>query len=174
MNTRELGIKELTNISIGVATMIVGGLAIYQLSYVLPIPGVKYILMSPYLSMVIFIMMNRIKGKYTLLKFGMTFGLIMIMMNLYMGLTIILTALLSQVSILAINKEDQAFYGAVLFSAYTGFLALLISKYMIGGIFMEISFLWLLITGLICLIFGITGTQLAKHILKHLVNYSYE
>jgi hypothetical protein len=168
------GVKEITYIAVGVAAMIAGGVVIFQLSLVVPIPGVKYILMAPYLSMVIYILLSKVKTNYALIKIGCVFGLIMMIMNLYMGLTIIATALLSQLSISPIQHQSKAFYGAVLFSAYAGICALVISKYLVGGIFKEISFLWLIATGLICAAFGIIGTILAKKIMKHLMKYSYE
>lgn len=173
-NVSNSNIKEITYISIGVATLIAGGFTIFQLSLAFPIPGVKYILMSPYLSMVIYILLSKIKSKFALFKIGCTLGLIMMMINLYMGITIILTALLSQLSIFYQDNRNRAFYGAVLFSTYAGLCALFVSKYIIGGVFKEMSNLWFVYTGLICLIFGILGTILAKKIIKHLIRYTYD
>lgn len=170
----DFDIKELTLISIGVATIIAGGIGIFQLSLIFPLPGVKYMLLSPYLSMVIFILLTKVNSKFALLKIGCTFGFIMMMMNLYMGFTIIITALASQLSIVHINNSKKAFYGAVLFSTYAGVIALTISKYMIGGVFKEISIIWFIITGLICFVFGILGTILAKKVMRHKSFYSYE
>lgn len=166
-------IKELTYISVAVATMIVGGFTIVQLSMVLPIPGVKYILMSPYLSMVIYILLSKVRQTYALLKFGVIFGGVMMMMNLYMGLAIIVTALLSQLSIMFVATGRKPFYGGVCFSVYTGLSALLTAKYLIGGSFRLISNGWLLVTGILCLVFGAIGTLLAKKILLYLVTYEY-
>lgn len=161
-------VKEITYISIGVATLIAGGFAIFQISMFFPIPGIKYILMSPYLSMVIFILLSKVNDKFTLLKIGFTFGLIMMMINMYMGLTIVLTSILSQISINYLKNSFKISFGAVLFSVYAGISALFVSKYIIGGVFKEISNIWLLITGLICMIFGVIGVYLAKKIIKYL------
>jgi hypothetical protein len=161
-------IREITYIALGVASLIAGGFAILQVSMVFPIPGVKYILMSPYLSMVIFILLTKAKGKYALLKFATTFGMIMMVMNIFMGLAIGITAVLSQFSIIRLKASGKAFYGAIFFSAYTGVSALTISKYLVGGVFEEISWIWILLTGLICALFGFLGTILAKRITKHM------
>lgn len=161
-------VKEITYIAIGVATLIAGGFAIFQISMFFPIPGIKYILMSPYLSMVIFILLSKVNDKFALLKIGFTFGLIMMMINMYMGLTIVLTSILSQISINYLKDSFKISFGAVLFSVYAGISALLVSKYIIGGVFKEISNFWLLITGFICMIFGVIGVYLAKKIIKYL------
>ena len=124
--------------------------------------------MAPYLSMMIFILLKKIKRKNALLKIGFSFGLIMIIINPFMGVTIIITTILSQLSTMRLSNTHQAFYGAVLFSGYTGMVALFVSKYVIGGVFTDISSLWLILSGLACLVFGAIGTLFAKKILKHL------
>lgn len=162
-------VKEIVNIAIGVATIIGGGFFILQLSMIFPLPGVKYMMMSPFLSMVIYILLNRIQSKFALIKIGSVFGLIMTFINLFMGLAIIITSILTQASILLIQApRKKALYGAILFSGYTGFCALTISKYIVGGVFMEISLSWLLLTGAICLVFGAIGTYLAGKLMKYI------
>lgn len=165
--------KEITYIALGVATILVGGIVIFQLSLVFPIPCVKYILLAPYLSMMIYILLSKIKRKNVLLKIGFIFGLIMIVINLFMGMTIIITTILSQLTSIIVPSTNKAFYGAVFFSGYTGVSALIISKYLIGGVFKDISSLWMIFTALICAVFGILGTLLAKKILRHLEKYSH-
>lgn len=173
-NKTNIDIKEITYISVGVAIMIAGGFAILHLSYIFPIPGVKYILMSPYLSFVIYLLLSKIKREFTLIKFGVVFGFIMVLINLYMGAAIIITALLSQISIIALNHPQKAFWGAIFFSTYTGVSALIISKYFIGGILSEITFPWIVVTGVLCSIFGVIGVLLAKRIQKYFHIYSFE
>lgn len=173
MKKNDLLIKEITYASIAVAILITGGFLIFQLSLVIPIPGVKYILMAPYLSMIIYILLSKINSKFVLLKFGTVFGLIMMLMNIYMGFTIILTSLLTQGSIYGIKPKNRALGGSILFATYTGMTALLISKYLIGGVFLEITTNWLLVTGILCTLFGIIGTLIAKRLMKYFFNYSY-
>lgn len=161
--------REITYIAVGVATMIVGGMAIFQMSLVFPIPGVKFILMAPYLSMLFFILLSTVKQNNALLKIGCTLGFIMMTVNIFMGFTILLTSLLSQLALVFVPRHNKALYGAVLFSGFTGACSLTISKFIIGGIFLEISNLWIVMTGLICLCFGIVGTRFAKKIIKYLL-----
>lgn len=169
----ESRIKEITYGSLAIALMITGGFVIYEMSLIFPIPGIKYILMAPYLSMVIFVLLSKVQRNYILIKFGVVFGLIMILMNIYMGVTIIITTVLTQGSIQYITKNKRPFFGAIFFSMYTGICALLISKYVIGGIFLNISNGWLIITGILCLIFGVIGTVFAKKIMTYFYKNSF-
>lgn len=169
----DIRVRKITYISFGVAALIVGGYMILQLSIFFPIPGVKYILMSPYLSMVIFILLTKVNGNDVLLKIGMTFGMIMMIINLYMGVTILITTLMTQLSLYFITDSRKSFYGAILFSGFTGLLALLVSKTLIGGAFKEIPIVWIIVTTIMCLISGFIGTLLAKKLMKHIIKHTY-
>ncbi len=174
MKDTHIDSKEITSVAIGIAAMICGGIVIYQVSTVFPIPGSKYMIMSPYLSMVIFILLSRISNKWAVLEIGCVFSFIMVFINVFMGVAIISTSMLTQLSIILIeNPKTRAFVGSLLFSGYTGFCALGISKYVVGGVFRNISNTWLVYTGLICLVFGFFGTLLARRIQIHLNMYSY-
>jgi hypothetical protein len=161
--------KEIAYIAIGVATLIGGGFFILQLSLIFPIPGVKYIMMAPFMSMVIYILLMKIATKHALIKIGTVFGLIMTIFNVFMGIAILVTAILTQLSILpAKSFYLKAFIGASLFSGYTGFFALATSKYLIGGIFDEIPLYWIAITSLASLAFGVIGTLFASKLYKYI------
>ena len=83
--------KVITNIAMGVGALIVGGLAIFSLSRVLPFPGGKYLMMSPYLSMVMYIIMHKAPTSLTPFMVGAVFGGIMAFVNIFMGIAIIST-----------------------------------------------------------------------------------
>lgn len=93
-------------------------------------------------------------------------------MNLYMGVTIILTTLMSQLTIMYLPDLMKALFGAISFSGYTGLLALLVSKTLIGGVFEDIPLFWIMATTILCIISGIIGTLFAKKILKQITRYS--
>lgn len=175
MKENRISVKDITTISIGIAALIGGGIVVYQLSAVVPIPGTKYLLMAPYLSMIVFIIMNRVKSKYAILYIGIAFGLIMSLFNLFMTIAIISTAVLSYVSMVPIRKSKiRKIVGASLFSAYTGLSALSISKYMIGGVFERIKNEWILVVTVFCWGFGVLGVLLANKILEHMKANDYE
>ena len=174
MKENQLKTKEITTIGVGIAAMIAGGAVIYQISMVMPIPGFKYMIMAPYLSMIIYILLVKIGTKSALLHIGLVFGLIMIVMNVYMSLSIVLTTVLTDLSIRTTrDPQKRAVIGSALFSSYTGVVALLVSKYLIGGVFMQISIIWILCIGIMCLALGIVGTVLARKIMVQISMYSY-
>lgn len=174
MNNKRNDIRELTYIALGVAAIIAGGFGIFQLSLIFPFPGTKYILMAPFLSMMFMIVQTKVDRKFVLIKSGIVFGLIMSLMNLYMGVTILVTSILAQGTSLLLPVENKYYWGSSLFSAYTGFCALVISKYLIGGVFGQISMVWITAVGLICFVFGLAGATYAKGIMSYLKGHIYE
>lgn len=168
MNKSASKTKELTYIALSLASLIVGGSVVYQVSMVLPIPGIKYVFLAPFMSMVIYILLSILNQKLVLLKMGMVFGLIMSMMNLYMGLAILMTAVSSQVVLTLYSGQQRPFLGGVAFAFFTGTSALFISKYMIGGVFGSLSLIWILLVGLMCMVFGIAGSILGNNLMKYL------
>lgn len=160
--------KEITTIAMGVATLIGGGMGIYFISAFFAVPGSKYLLMAPYLSTIFYVMQFKLKSKYTLLKIGTVFALIMTVINIFMGMAILLTTLLTYLTVLPINHiESRAFWGSVLFSGYAGGCALLITKYFIGGLD-AVSNVWILVVAVICAGFGVLGTGVAKRVLNNM------
>ncbi len=168
MNKKQRNTKDLTSIALGVAAMIAGGIFIFQLSLIFPIPGMKYLLMAPFLSMMFMVVQSLVHAKYVVGKLGLTFGGIMMIFNLYMGVAILLTTILAQMTSLLIPFHNKHFLGSSFFAGYTGICALLISKYLIGGIYLEISNIWIVSVGLICFAFGMAGAFYAKKILRYL------
>jgi len=174
MNNNQLNTKEITTIGVGIAALIAGGAVIYQMSTVFPIPGFKYMMMAPYLSMVIYILLVKIGRRSALLYIGTVFALVMVVMNMFMSLSIIITTLLSHVtSSLVTDPYKRAFVSAIFFSGYTGSVALLVSKYLIGGVFMEMSILWIISVGIMCLAFASFGVVLARKMMVQLSMYNY-
>lgn len=171
---RRNSMKDLATIAMGVAAMIGGGFVIFQISLIFPIPGVKYILMAPYLSMTIYIILKKVSHKHGLLAIGITFSLIMSVINIFMGIAIIATAMLSVLSTTGMNKANKAFFGAACFSGYTGFTTLVISKYFIRGVFQSITHLWIVIVTAVCFGFGVVGVLYAKKLLKYLTKQTIE
>jgi energy-coupling factor transport system substrate-specific component len=162
-------VGEMTYISIGIAAMISGGIIIFQISTVVPLPGLKYILMAPYLSMIIYILLSIIQTDFAILKIGCVFGLLMSFINLFMGVAIVITALLTQFSIMFLdNYKKKVFLGAILFSGYTGVCAVAISKYLVGEALRNISNWWLVLIGITCIGFGSLGTVIASKIVKQI------
>jgi energy-coupling factor transport system substrate-specific component len=144
-----------------IAVLITGGFMIYMVSKVIPGPGFKYIMMAPLLSIVIYILLKRVTRPYTMVFFTFAFAIIMGIWNLYMSLAILITGLSTHLFALPF-MASKAFVSASLFACFTGISGLLISKYLIGGIFSELTLNWILVTGALCLIVGVGSSYLAK------------
>ncbi|MCT4631132.1 MAG: hypothetical protein N4A76_00175 [Firmicutes bacterium] len=161
--------KETTSIALGVSSIIAGGICIFLLSSLFPIPGSKYMLMAPYLSMVLYIMQSKIASKYTILKFGAVFSLIMSIVNFFMGMAILATTLLTELVIFFIkDNHKKALYGSIFFATFTGVCATLITKLFIDGLMDNMPYYWIIAIAIVCSIFGVAGTNLAKKILKNM------
>jgi len=164
---------EIAQIAIAVATIIVGGYAILIFSSPLAIPGVKYIMMAPYLSMVLIILINRVKSKFVIIKANVVFAMLMSFINLYMGLAIILSGVLTQALNISLIKDNRWTRG-ITCSGYAGFVlltALPISKHLIGGVvFEQITIKWIFVAAGIAFLFGIAGSLFGEFISKRIGN----
>jgi hypothetical protein len=111
-------------------------------------------------------------GEYTILKLGGVFALTMAIVNLFMGVAILVTTLLTQLSIGWIKEvQKKAFWGGILFAGFTGLSALTITKAFIGGIVDDVPYYVFAIIGMLCSVFGVFGTVVAKRVLRHLSGY---
>lgn len=154
--------KNITEIGIALATLIVGGYAIFMVGGAIVLPGFKYLLMGPYLSLVMTIVIMRIKVKYLIFKFNLVFAGIMSMLNIFMGLSILLTGIATELttSLVRGNLKLKSVVGGSFYSGYVTMSALIVSKMMIGGpIFEKITNTWILIAFLIACLLGFIGSR---------------
>lgn len=168
MKSIESKTRLITNVGLGVAAMIGGGFAIYQISSIFPLPGMKYIMMAPYLSMVIYILIVRVRSRFALLLIGGVFGGIMALINVIMGLSIFATALAAQLIMLPIKPlKIRAAVGATAFGGFSGIISILISRVFID-IYKQVSYSWMVIALIIATLFGALGAYFASKIMKHI------
>lgn len=170
---RKSNVYEIVQIAIGVGTIIVGGYGILVFSSPFAIPGMKYIMMAPYLSLVMTVLRSRLSGKYVLLKANAVFAMIMSFINLYMGIAIFLSGVLTQILQLVLWKRNK-WTTVLVCSGYSSFVlltALPISKYLIGGVaFERISDKWILISAGIAFVIGCIGSLTGVFISKRISN----
>lgn len=175
MNKRRSKNYEIALIAISVAMLIGGGLVIYMISAFFPIPGLRYVIMAPLLASILYVIQIRLKGKYTLLKFGSVFALVMTLVNLFMGIAILITTLLTHVSIWWMKgDEHKAFWGGLFFAGYTGLCALAVTKAFIPGLLDEVPYVVFFGVGALCMVFALTGTSVAKRVLRHISGVRFE
>lgn len=159
--------SEITIIGLSIAIIIGGGMAIYMIAAVFPLPGIKYIFVAPFVSTIFYVVQHKLKGKYILPKIGTVFGLVMSVINMYMGLAILITTFLAYISSFYLKSESKRiFWSSAFFSGYTGLIAILVSKYLIGGVFLEIPNSMIALNSILGLIFGILGNNLAKTVVN--------
>lgn len=159
----------ITNIGLGIAAIIAGGFGIYQLSSLIPIPGMKFIFMAPFMSMMFYILIARVKIKASVIIIGTVFGGIMSIVSIFMGLSIFLSAAFAQLLALPFPIGDQqAAIGSVTFATASGAISLLITKLFVKGIYEIITLPQIGLLMVLCLIFGILGAYLGSVITKYL------
>lgn len=162
--------KDITNTAIGVAAIIGGGFVIFQFSNMFPIPGMKYIMMAPFLSLMFYILLAKLDNPFSLLRISVVFGGIMMVINIAMGSSIIVTGILAQLVILPIKDPHMKnIVGSIAFAGLTSPVALLLSKLIIQGYFEVLTPEWMFVAFLISSTTGAMGTYLAVKLYK-LVN----
>ncbi|MBC7960561.1 MAG: hypothetical protein H7X94_11880 [Vallitaleaceae bacterium] len=156
----------ITQLAMTVAALISGGYVIFLASGLFPLPGIKYILMSPYLSLIIAIVMINVKTRWVVLKINTVFAMIMAIINIYMGLAIFLTGACTQiVATLTGSSKFQVQITASFYSSFTVGIALLVSKLFIGGaVFEKISPIWIASAVLLAFVLGAIGSIFGTHI----------
>lgn len=166
---KKINTREMTFIGAAIAVLIAGGYMIVQLTAALPIVGVKYMVIAPYLAMTLYIIMNKIDLKYDILIIGAVLSGLLSMINLYMAVAIITTSLMTQIMIISVtNRKTRSVIGCLSFSFFTGFISILISKYLIGGVFLDLPLSIAFIIGGICTLTGAIGILIGKKLMKHL------
>jgi energy-coupling factor transport system substrate-specific component len=169
MNKSKISIRDIAHIAMGIAALICGGFVILQISLVFPLPGIKYIFMAPFISMVIYILIQKLESTYGFMWSGLVFAVVMIVFSIFMTIAIAITSILTQLSVLLIrNVKWRNIVGSILFSTFMGLSALFVSKFMIGGVYAELSNIWILVTGIICTAFGNVGVFFGIKLSKNL------
>lgn len=164
--------RSIANIALGVAAMIAGGFAIFQLSAIFPSPLTKFIMMAPFMGLMFYIINWRINQVKTNLMTGLVFTGIMTLMNIFMGMAILFNTLVTHVVIIIFgkNKKTRPFIASLVFSSMTGPTSVLVTKLFIGGAYDTISYWWVGIIWLVTIPLCILGILFAKRICTFLPN----
>lgn len=159
--------RSMTQLAMSVAAMIAGGSAIFILSQVFVLPSVKYVLMAPYLALVIVLVERLVSMRFSIIIFNLVFAGIMSFITIYMGMAIIVTGLITQLVALAYREKTKA-HMMIVGSTYAGatsFSALFFAKVFIGGAAFDlITPLWVALATLISCFFGVLGASVGLQI----------
>lgn len=169
MNKSKISTRDIAHIAMGIAALICGGFVILQISLVFPLPGIKYIFMAPFISMVIYILIQKLESNFGFMWIGLVFAVVMTVFSIFMTIAIAITAILTQLFVLLVkNKRIKNIVGSILFSTFMGLSALFVSKFMIGGVYAELSNVWIFVTSIICTLFGGAGVFFGVKLSKNL------
>ena len=162
MKRSKIDTSVLTQIAIAVAAIIVGGYAIYIVSSQLPLPGAKYTAMSPYLSLIIAVVLMSFNVKNIILLVNAVFAMLMTIINPYMGIAILTTGILTQSLDYLIPKgfKYRVYFVAASYSAFVSGTALMVSKLFIDSVVFDmITGLYLIVLMGIAFTLGLFGAH---------------
>lgn len=162
MKQSKLDTSVLTQIAIAVAAIIVGGYAIYIVSSQVPLPGVKYVAMSPYLSLIIAVVLISFDVKNIILIINAVFAMLMTIINPYMGVAILSTGILTQMVdyLIPSRFKYRVYCVAASYSAFVAGTALSVSKLFIDSVVFDmITGPYLLVLMAIAFVLGLLGAH---------------
>ncbi len=177
MKKTRLNTSVLTQIAIAVSAIIVGGYAIYIVSSQIPLPGAKYTAMSPYLSLIMAVMLISFDIKNIILLVSAVFAMLMSIINPYMGVAILSTGILTQlVDYFIPNRFKYRVYCvAASYSAFVAGTAMTVSKLFIDSVVFEmVTGPYLIVLMGIAFVLGLFGAHfgiiVGKRVKKHHLN----
>jgi hypothetical protein len=91
----QLKTKDLTTIAMIVVLMIVGGGVLFSAGTIVGLPGMKYLLMGPYLTFCLYFPNTLIRHPMILSIVSAVFGMIMMLVSPFMGPAILVTGLVT-------------------------------------------------------------------------------
>ena len=133
MTNNKLTTKEMVQLALTVAALIAGGYVLYFIGVIFPIPGFKYLILTPYLSFIITFVILYFKNPRSFFYFNTTFGMIMSLMNIYMGLAILSVGIITQIFISILPKK-WPFYNYIISFIYAEsviYLAVFVSAFIL-------------------------------------------
>lgn len=165
---KKTNVREIAYLAMFLAILIVGGFVVYQVTALSPLPGMKYVLMGPYIACIFYLAQSKVPVKWVMLKFSLSFAMIMVFFNVFMGIAISITGIISVLVSETIGRKYKLITSSVMFATLTPIVSITLAKYMIGGVFLEVTFTWILLAGLLGCVFGLMGVFFGMKIEKYL------
>jgi len=168
----KFNVKDITIIAITVALTFVFGWVFYLIANLFPLPGSKFIGVSVFSGFMLYFPVYKLKRYGIIFASTAVLAGIMSLISIIMGITIILTGIITEVfSLLFLNKfkgwELRLVTGS--FSLFGTLNSLLITYYLAGGFGFSLIELVLPFSIMISISFtgGYIGGYLANYIIKH-------
>ncbi|MGB3367049.1 MAG: hypothetical protein WBA54_06155 [Acidaminobacteraceae bacterium] len=163
-----LNLRESIFISLLVSMLLGGGYVLYIASTYLPMPGMKYVILAPYLSLIICALRVLVTNKWAVIRFNIVFAMIMSLISIYMSLAIIITTILTELTGLVLGQFASKFKNLItsaLYSFYAVFVSLITLKYiLLTSDIIEISIIMIISLSLVGFVLGIFGARIGEEV----------
>lgn len=159
--------KELTFMALMASALLVGGYMLYILSKTIPLPSSKFLVMAPYLSLVMYLSLKHTRRPWTMTiistVFGTVFGIVISIFSLFMGIAIIAAGIFSDLTGLLIpnhyTTERSIKIASSSYAFWSFAVSLFITDFVTGnilyGVFGPITFI---LMGVLIFSLGYLGT----------------
>lgn len=155
--------SDITYMAFSIILLISGGYFIYYMSLLFPVPGSKFIIMSPYLSLVLFFPIKKIKKIGIMSLISIIFGLILSTFTFFMGLAIITTGILADLTTFIFLRNyktnKKIIISASFYPVYAYITSIYITNFVTGNVLYNVVELNIFIlVGILIYILGIIGS----------------
>ena len=154
---------ELTFMALMSSALLVGGYMLYILSKTIPLPGSKFLVMAPYLSLVMYLSLKHTRRTWTMTIISTVFGIVISIFSLFMGIAIIAAGIFSDLTGLLIpnhyTTERSIKIASTSYAFWSFAVSLFITDFVTGnilyGVFGPITFI---LMGVLIFSLGYLGT----------------
>lgn len=157
--------REISLLGITVALIVVLGFVFYFSSYILPLPGSKFLMMAPFLAFMYTFPLIKINKKGVILILSLLFAIIMSFITLIMGVAILSAGILTEITSYIFknkNRETEIVFSTAFFPLYSYLSFIFLSEFMLGyNLLSENTSLLLIIIGAVIYILGVLGSKSA-------------
>ncbi len=132
----KLSTRQLTYDALTLTLLIVGGVVLYYLSKIIPIPGAKFLLMAPYLTIVLYYPVIRSPKPGTITVINLGFAALLSLVSLFMGIAIVLSGMLTDLTVIILFRRYDTPWkrrlGIAFYPAYAMLTSLFITDFITG------------------------------------------
>jgi len=158
--------RQMTVIALVATATAAGGFLLYM---ALPIPGLKFALLAPLLSLMVALPMLIVRQRGTLLATCVVLAAVMGLFNFLMSMAIVLAGLVTEALAWLLFRERNTARGlritAATFPTISLIVAALLTHYVTGRLFLGLTWPAIAIIGIGTQILGATGAWVADHVL---------
>lgn len=130
--------QHITFVGLLVAALISGGYVLYLVGRLLPVPGSKFLVMAPYLALIMFTAQSRLRSPWTMTLVSLIFAAVISVFTPFMGVAILSAGLLSDLSGRLVPGDPHSEFRTCLVTAlypmWSFLLSLAVSNHLTGSI----------------------------------------